>query len=328
LLRSTGSGNASVGRCEDCNAFREFRSYADTTTVVALPPELKALAGVVCVLAVSGCGHEGAGDGGAGSAKLERLIKVQTAQALLTDTGVPRPPADSPEVQEAADEIDVECESSGGSEYECEIGIGDRSQVCAMATNAAVTRIGWQRCGDDSPPEVTEGYVDCADIGAVATFADPSDDVMDNNLPPGEVTAGDRATADLKQVRVAVSSDAICLGWDLGAPVKPPFSVHFWAYPEDVHRERFSLFGGVEPGEPPAIGDGFGRRFDGSIGVRDSSVSIMLKRDSIPEPQGEALDGPFRVAGRVSRRVRGTRAQPYGYVDELNPPLAEEPVYP
>jgi len=54
----------------------------------------------------------------------------------------------------------------------------------------------------------------------------------------------------------------------------------------------------------------------------------MLKRDSIPEPHGEALDGRFRVAGRVSRRVRGTRAQPYAYVDEFSPPLAEAPVYP
>jgi hypothetical protein len=113
--------NASVNRQENCNALRKFRSYADTTEAVPFRPAFKLLAAIVCVLVVGGCGRERASEGGAGAEKLERLIKVQTAQALLTDTGVPKPPADSPEVQEAADEIDVECESSGGSEYECGI---------------------------------------------------------------------------------------------------------------------------------------------------------------------------------------------------------------
>ena len=46
---------------------------------------------------------------------------------------------------------------------------------------------------------------------------------------------------------MAASSDAICVLWDLGAAVKPPFSVAFWAYPEEVHRERLSLVGILEP---------------------------------------------------------------------------------
>jgi hypothetical protein len=295
---------------------------------VPLRLALNFVAATVCALAVSGCGNEGTGDSGAGSEKLERLIKVRTAQAFLTDTGVPTPPADSPRVQEAVDEIDVQCESSGGSEYECEIGIGDSSQVCAMATNAAVTRIRWERCGADAAPAVDDEYADCGSMGGVATFADPSDDVIDNTIPPRQVTAADRARADLKRVRVAASSDAICVVWDLGAAVKPPFSVAFWAYPEELHRERLSLVGILEPGEPTAIGDGFGRRFEGRIGVRGNSVSLMVERDSIPEPYGEALDGRVRVAGRVSRRVRGTQARPYGYVDELNAPLGDELIYP
>jgi hypothetical protein len=99
-------------------------------------------------------------------------------------------------------------------------------------------------------------------------------------------------------------------------------------YPDGAHRERLSLVGILEPGEPPVIGDGFGRRFDGKIGVRDNSVSLTVERDSIPEPYGEALDGRFRVQARVSHRWRGTQAQPYAYVDEFNPPPGEEPFYP
>jgi hypothetical protein len=228
-----------------------------------------------------GCGG---GDGGAGPGadKLERLIKVQTAQAFLTDTGVPKPPADDPRVQEAADELDVECESSGEGEYECTTDYGGEfgAQTCSVGTDAAVTRTRWFRCRfGDEPPAVETEYTDCSDTGPV-------------------VAARDSTPGRLERVRVAMSSDVICAVWDGVEPAKAPLSAHLWAS-SSAAAGRVALTAELVKGEPPRIG-ALGRGdLSGKVGVRGRSVSLQVERDDLPDDYQAVLDAPFQFEARA-----------------------------
>jgi hypothetical protein len=250
---------------------------------------------------IGGCG--GGDAGGPGADRLETLLSVQAAQALLTDTGVPKPPPDSPRVKEAAEEIDVDCDSRGGHEYECAMDFGgDFETHCAMETNAAITRVVWQECGADHPPEVTSEYVECDGIGDVAS----AEDVIDRQEP-----LTPEPTGDLKQVRVATSPDRLCVEWQAAAPVEVPLSVHFWAYPPSGG-ERLALTGSLEGGQPPQVSAGpYGSR-DGTLGVRGDSVSLVVERDDLPETQRAVLDGPFTFLA-------------LGFGDDLNQRRGDQP---
>jgi hypothetical protein len=239
---------------------------------------------------VAGCGGDGGGAGGPGADKLEALIKVDTAQALLTDTGVPTPPADSPRVEEAIGQIDVDCESTGSRRYECVIDYGgDVASHCAMEANASITRILWWECGAERPPEVKSEYVDCDSVGDVVT-AEDAIDTPEPLVPP--------PTGDLKLVKVAANSNSLCVEWQGDAPVERPLSVHFWANPSSG-ADGPSLTGSLEEGRPPHVGAGaYGSR-DGTLGVRDSSVSLVIDRDELPEPQQAVLDGSFTFTARA-----------------------------
>jgi hypothetical protein len=234
----------------------------------------------------SGCGIGGGAD--ARSKKLERLIQIQTAQALMTDTGVPTPPADSPRVQEAADRLDVDCEPAGARRYDCGIDYGGGLEShCRFGTNAAVTRTLWSQCGLEDIPDVTPEFVDCGSVGNAVAAVDPAGDVSDK-------------TADLRRVRVAVSSDSVCVEWQAAAAITAPPTVNFWADSADAPGEGVSLSASFEGGEPPRIGVGQHGLIDGRLAVRGDRVALTVDRDDLYDERG-VLDGPFTFRAHMSR---------------------------
>jgi hypothetical protein len=254
-----------------------------------VPPRrpARSIALAACLLAAGGCAI---GDGGAADAraqKLERLIQIETAQALMTDTGVPTPPADSPRVEEAADRLDVDCEPAGARLYDCRIDYGGGLNThCRFGTNAAVTRTSWSQCGLSDVPKVTPEFVDCASVGDVVAAVDPPGDVSDN-------------AADLTRVRVAVSSDSICVEWQAAAAITAQPTVNFWADSARAPGEGVSLSASFGGGEPPRVGVGQHGLIDGRLAVRGDLVALTVDRDDLYDERG-VLDGPFTFRAHMS----------------------------
>jgi hypothetical protein len=256
------------------------------------------------------------------------VIQVETAQALLTDTGVPTPPADSPRVQEAADQLGVECESAGARAYDCKIDYGGEAGArhCRFGTNAAITKTTWGHCGIDEVPEVTREFVDCGSVGDVVAAADPPGDVYDNRSKPVDVsTTPDAAMADLKRVRVAVSSDSVCIEWQAAAAITARPSVNFWADSAGAPGEGVSISASLGRGEPPRVGIGQRGLIDGKLAVRGDLVALTVDRDDLYDERG-LLDGPFTFRAHIARVVGGEHPA-YAYGDSLNPP-GGPPAYP
>ena len=261
--------------------------------------------------ALGGC----LGDPDPRAEKLERLIKVETAQALLTDTGVPTPPADSPRVQEAADQLDVSCESKSRRGFECETDWGEGRKIyCAVTTNDSITRVASNRCGQQGVPETRTADVDCGTVGEQTDLSDPAGDVFESNpARPVNVSATPAAVAaDLERVRVAVDSDALCVDWRVRGVVEPPYFLHVWLRPGESRDTQLALSVTLQPDKPPEVGLLSFGDFDATVDVRGNSVSMLIERDELPESRHAVFDGPpFTVLARVSNEA--------GYFDEFGP---------
>jgi hypothetical protein len=192
----------------------------------------------------------------------------------------------------------VGCDSTGSRRYECAIDYGgDLVSHCAMGTNAAITRVLWQRCGAERPPEVTSEYVDCDSIGDVVS----AEDVVDTEEP-----LTPEPTGDLKRVRVAASSDELCVEWQASAPVRPAASAHFWATSEDSIDGRAALTVSLGGDEPPEVGTLSYGSIDGRVGVEGNSISLVVERDDLPEPYRAAVEKPFTFEARAFGDGLGT----------------------
>jgi hypothetical protein len=284
-------------------------------------PVGRAVLVVITTAFFAACG--GGNDGGAD--RVEELYKQRVAADLLNEVDAPQS-----RIDEAARELDVTCKPTRAPDYECTTQTSTPpNAACTVRANGDQTRIEDVRCGvTGEAPVTTAEYVDCSTVAPVVEVADPEGDLNENQRELGPATARRKElrNIDLTAMRVAGTSERLCVEWETAGPIptEPRHSFNLWVYPVGEQSWRISLAVTFENGKAPDVSASAMGSISGRAGTRGRWTSIVIDSDDLHPDSRSVLGEPFTFSSQNTWVGRTDPDQAYG--DSL-PNGSERPTY-